>query len=54
MRREHIRIALNEASKLGPHKEFVVVGSLSVLGVKEVLCSQRNVAGIFPMLDSES
>jgi len=36
MRREHIRIALNEASKLGPHKEFVVVGSLSVLGLKEV------------------
>lgn len=28
--------------KFGPHKEFVVVGSLSVLGVKEVLCSQRN------------
>ncbi|WP_156369638.1 DUF6036 family nucleotidyltransferase [Duganella sp. Leaf126] len=36
MQREHIRIALNEASKLGPHKEFVVAGSLSVLGLKEV------------------
>lgn len=36
MRREQIRIALEEAVKLGTHKEFVIVGSLSVLGLKEV------------------
>jgi hypothetical protein len=36
MRREQIRIALEEAVKLGPHKEFVVAGSLAVLGLKEV------------------
>jgi hypothetical protein len=36
MRHEQIRLALEEAAKLGPHKEFVIAGSLSVLGLKEV------------------
>lgn len=36
MRREQIRLALEAAAKLGPHREFVIAGSLSVLGFKEV------------------
>jgi hypothetical protein len=36
MRREQIRHALEEASKLGHHTEFVIAGSLSVLGLLEV------------------
>jgi hypothetical protein len=36
MRREQIRLALEEAARLGHHTEFVIAGSLSVLGLKEV------------------
>ncbi|PHV08175.1 hypothetical protein CSQ96_05770 [Janthinobacterium sp. BJB412] len=32
MRRKQIRLALEAAAKLGPHTEFVIAGSLSVLG----------------------
>lgn len=35
MRREQILLALEAAAKCGPHTEFVIVGSLSVLGLKE-------------------
>lgn len=54
MRREQIRIALEEAVKLGPHKEFVVVGSLSVLGLKEVppeMMSMSIDIDFFPLRD---
>lgn len=36
MRREQILLALQEAAKFGHHTEFVIAGSLSVLGLKEV------------------
>lgn len=36
MRREQILYALEEAAKRGPHTEFVIAGSLSVLGLIEV------------------
>lgn len=36
MRREQILFALEAAAKYGPHTEFVIAGSLSVLGLKEV------------------
>lgn len=36
MRREQLRIALEAAAKLGHHHKFVIAGSLSVLGLKEV------------------
>ena len=36
MRREQILLALKEAARCGSHTEFVIAGSLSVLGLKEV------------------
>lgn len=36
MRREQLRKALEAAAELGHHHEFVIAGSLSVLGLKEV------------------
>lgn len=36
MRREQILLALKEAARCGRHTEFVIAGSLSVLGLKEV------------------
>ncbi|MYM40550.1 DUF6036 family nucleotidyltransferase [Duganella qianjiadongensis] len=36
MRREQVLLALKEAAKCGRHTEFVIAGSLSVLGLKEV------------------
>jgi hypothetical protein len=54
MRREQIRHALEEAAKLGPHTEFVVAGSLSVLGLREVppdLMSMSIDIDFFPLRD---
>lgn len=54
MRREQIRRALEEAAKLGPHTEFVIAGSLSVLGFKEVppeMMSMSIDIDFFPLRD---
>lgn len=54
MRREQIRRALEAAAKLGPHTEFVIAGSLSVLGFKEVppeMMSMSIDIDFFPLRD---
>jgi hypothetical protein len=54
MQREQIRIALQEAVKLGPYKEFVIAGSLSVLGLKEVPPEMMSISidiDFFPLRD---
>lgn len=37
MRREHIQLALEEARSISQHFEFVIIGSLSVLGVTGII-----------------
>lgn len=54
MRREQILLALEEAAKSGHHTEFVIAGSLSVLGLKEVppeLMSMSIDIDFFPLHD---
>lgn len=54
MRREQIRLALEEAAKRGHHTEFVIAGSLSVLGFKEVppeMMSMSIDIDFFPLRD---
>lgn len=54
MRREQILLALEEAAKRGHHTEFVIAGSLSVLGLKEVppeMMSMSIDIDFFPLRD---
>ncbi|NYE63161.1 hypothetical protein FHW58_004389 [Duganella sp. 1224] len=54
MRREQILLALKEAAKCGPHTEFVIAGSLSVLGLKALppeLMSMSIDIDFFPLRD---
>lgn len=55
MRREQILLALEEAAKCGPHTEFVIAGSLSVLGLKEAppeMMSMSIDIDFFPLRDT--
>lgn len=56
MQRREIQVALEAAAKISPYREFVIAGSLSVLGYKEIPPEMMSLSidiDFFPLRDPD-